>query len=172
VICFVCAREGATLWCGPIGSAHPACFRAWDIDQESREMTLAAAAPAFAPDILVGLVPLRAISSTPALVGERFGRLVVLREEVRLAGRARLRAWACRCDCGNETVIETYRLQRRGVSMCHTCSSRAAASRQGKRINGKTIAEWAQVTGLSLKGVWSRIQRGVPLEQVVSRRAA
>ena len=48
------------------------------------------------------------------LIGERFGRLVV----VECAGQRRLpcgtsyTAWRCKCDCGNETIVSTSCLTR------------------------------------------------------------
>lgn len=43
-----------------------------------------------------------------------FGRLIAL-EPVRRAGRT---GWRCRCDCGNETVVETHSLRSGNTRSC------------------------------------------------------
>lgn len=51
------------------------------------------------------------------LTGQRFGRLVVIREAGRKNGHV---AWLCRCDCGNEVVINGAYL-RNGKSQSCGC---------------------------------------------------
>lgn len=46
------------------------------------------------------------------LVGQRFGRLVVL-ERTRHNGKV---AWKCQCDCGNKSVVTTYCLTHKTIS--------------------------------------------------------
>lgn len=43
------------------------------------------------------------------LVGQRFGRLLVLERAHNRAGRA---AWTCECECGNQTVVRRRRSRR------------------------------------------------------------
>ena len=49
------------------------------------------------------------------LTGKQFRRLTV----IRLAGRMRgLRAWLCRCECGNETTVPTSALRNGKTASC------------------------------------------------------
>lgn len=50
------------------------------------------------------------------LTGQRFGRLIVLgRTELEKTGQAR---WLCKCDCGNETVVQSYDLRSGNTQSC------------------------------------------------------
>lgn len=52
----------------------------------------------------------------PSLVGKRFGRLVVVRQEESSAdGRRR---WLCRCDCGNTCIATTAGLNQGKTTNC------------------------------------------------------
>ncbi|WP_412989927.1 AP2 domain-containing protein [Pediococcus siamensis] len=55
------------------------------------------------------------------LTGQRFGRLVVMRR----TGTAKNRnaKWLCQCDCGNQTVVDGYRL-RNGMTRSCGCLRR------------------------------------------------
>lgn len=53
------------------------------------------------------------------LRGQRFGRLVAL-AFVNKQGRS---AWTCRCDCGQETIVQTSKL-RQGIAKGCGCRSR------------------------------------------------
>ena len=58
--------------------------------------------------------------TTIDLTGERFGRLVVLREAepvVDVRGK-KFRAWLCKCDCGNEAIIRQTQLRSGGTRSC------------------------------------------------------
>lgn len=58
------------------------------------------------------------------LTGQRFGRLVVIRE----AGRAKDRQimWLCRCDCGGEVIVRSVYLRRGDTRSCGClCRERA-----------------------------------------------
>ena len=50
------------------------------------------------------------------LTGERFGKLIVIEK----AGiqEDRYWTWRCRCDCGNEVIVNTKRLRRGTISHC------------------------------------------------------
>jgi hypothetical protein len=54
------------------------------------------------------------------LVGQRFGRLLVL-ERAPASGPSRNARWLCRCDCGGEKIILSNSL-RRGVTDSCGCS--------------------------------------------------
>lgn len=53
---------------------------------------------------------------TADLTGERFGKLIVIEK----AGiqEDRYWTWRCRCDCGNEVIVNTKRLRRGTISHC------------------------------------------------------
>lgn len=53
--------------------------------------------------------------------GERFGRLVVV-ERLATTRPNRAALWRCRCDCGNERVLDTNRLRKPVRSSEHYCS--------------------------------------------------
>ena len=49
------------------------------------------------------------------LTGQRFGKLTVIAPADNIEGRT---AWRCRCDCGNETIVKTYRLLNGHTKSC------------------------------------------------------
>lgn len=55
---------------------------------------------------------------TKWIVGQRFGRLTVIKRVVRAEGRIEL--WCCRCDCGKEVIRRAVDLKR-GVSKSCGC---------------------------------------------------
>lgn len=71
--------------------------------------------------------------------GDVFGRLTVIRQSADVRG-SRL-GWLCRCVCGDEQVMEAYRVKERGVRPCRCANKKlaqakrdaAAASRQAKK---------------------------------------
>ena len=54
------------------------------------------------------------------LTGQKFGRLTVLAPAENIKDRT---AWLCRCDCGREAVVKTYRL-RNGRAVSCGCAER------------------------------------------------
>jgi len=66
------------------------------------------------------------------LVGERFGRLVVIGQ----AETLRYKQWRCRCDCGNETVVSTQllRMGERGGTRSCGCLRQEANVANGKKF--------------------------------------
>lgn len=70
------------------------------------------------------------------LTGKRFGSLVVQGPAAASEhGDAR---WACRCDCGQGTVVRGYRLRQRkdegGIRHCKACGAREGAVRRWARV--------------------------------------
>ena len=61
------------------------------------------------------------------LTGQRFGRLLVIREYGRKHGRV---AWLCKCDCGHEHVVSGEHL-RNGHSQSCGCLSRERSTTHG-----------------------------------------
>lgn len=49
------------------------------------------------------------------LTGQRFGRLIVV-ERAKNKGTSAM--WLCKCDCGNETIVETHRLNSSHTKSC------------------------------------------------------
>ena len=58
------------------------------------------------------------------LTGQRFGRLVVLQRAKTINKRTK---WLCKCECGNEVVVEAYNLRVGHTQSCG-CLQRAATS--------------------------------------------
>ncbi|WP_225353536.1 alcohol dehydrogenase [Lacticaseibacillus thailandensis] len=89
------------------------------------------------------------------LTGQRFGRLTVFEFASRnpLNGNAN---WLCRCDCGNEVIVDGYRL-RKGQTQSCGCY-RAEVSRKNILSQEKTraqmvkhhISEKAHVDGMTV----------------------
>lgn len=80
------------------------------------------------------------------LVGQRFGRLLVLSEHPKRLGR-RI-AWMCQCDCGNTKVIRGHDLRGRKTHSCG-CLLRETSSKRmfvhGYRVGGqrsRTYSAW------------------------------
>lgn len=72
-------------------------------------------------------------------VGDRFGRLTLLRYEV---GRGRKHgAWLCRCDCGAETVVRQSNL-RCGQTQSCGCLQRELATLHGHNRVGERSREY------------------------------
>jgi excisionase family DNA binding protein len=65
-----------------------------------------------------------------ALDGQRFGRLLVLREAPR---RADHRYWHCRCDCGTETDVGHSHLRSGGTRSCCCLLREVTATRSAAR---------------------------------------
>jgi hypothetical protein len=55
-------------------------------------------------------------SRVPCLMGERFGRLLVLRDWGTTKGGNR--NYLCQCDCGKQTTVVMYALKSGGISSC------------------------------------------------------
>lgn len=62
------------------------------------------------------------------LVGQRFGRLLVLERAHNRAGRV---AWTCECECGNQTVVLSGNLQPGRTESCG-CLHRERATAANK----------------------------------------
>lgn len=70
------------------------------------------------------------------LTGQRFGRLVVIKRAGRSAS-GNLQ-WLCQCDCGNQVVVDSYRLRHRAVRSCGCL--RKEQSHINILANPKTVA--------------------------------
>ena len=108
------------------------------------------------------------------LVGERFGRLTVLKEyPERIGGHV---CWVCRCDCGMIKVVNGYCLRSGKVVSCR-CYQRENASdvTRGKRRPRKTVNKIiAALLGRKRVYVddehWLMSEPGVSLSEIAKRR--
>jgi hypothetical protein len=64
------------------------------------------------------------------LVGQRYGRLVVLERAPNLAPKKT--RWRCRCECGNETIVLAYHLRGDKIRSCG-CLSREITGARSKQ---------------------------------------
>ena len=82
------------------------------------------------------------------LTGKKFNRLTVIGFEGRdWQGKAR---WRCRCDCGNETVVEGYNLTSGHVKSCGCLNIESIISRSKTHGHSRT--------GESIYSVWKEMK--------------
>ena len=75
------------------------------------------------------------------LTGERFGRLLVIREDGRAKDRQIM--WLCRCDCGGEVIVRSVYLRRGDTRSCGCLSREQTVSRN--TTHGCTHKTWYSV---------------------------
>lgn len=79
------------------------------------------------------------------LIGQRFGRLVVVADngtEKRKTGDL-IRTWLCKCDCGNETVVTTDKLKSGHTTSCGCMKGgKPKEDLSGQRFNHLTVVRW------------------------------
>lgn len=68
------------------------------------------------------------------LTGKKFNRLTVIKEVGKDSRNQIL--WLCKCDCGNETIATTYRINK-GITKSCGCLAIEVASRQSKEMGKK-----------------------------------
>ena len=90
------------------------------------------------------------------LTGQRYGRLVVLRQAENIGKRT---AWLCRCDCGNEVVVRTNRLRSGHTT---SCGCKGPGGTPGVGLPGLTYVEGTCLEMLRAKTVRSNNTSGVP----------
>ena len=83
------------------------------------------------------------------LTGQRFGRLVVLKQEETL--KLGVTRWLCKCDCGEQTVTTTRAL-RSGLCRSCGCLHREAAREQGLKSTTHGL------TGTRLYRIWANMK--------------
>lgn len=86
------------------------------------------------------------------LTGQRFGMLTVLCPAEKIGVKT---AWVCRCDCGNESIVKTYRL-RNGHT--RTCGCRHTT----ENPLGLTFVDGTCVEMLQAKTIQKNNTSGVP----------
>ena len=90
------------------------------------------------------------------LTGQRYGRLVVLRQAENIGKRT---AWLCRCDCGNEVVVRTNRLRSGHTT---SCGCKGPGATPGVGLPGLTYVEGTCLEMLRAKTVRRNNTSGVP----------
>ena len=81
----------------------------------------------------------------PSIANQRFGRLVVIGRAPQSGKRA---MWRCRCDCGNETLVQRYRLKSGHTKSCGCLNAectRARFTTHGQRADRRsspTYSSW------------------------------
>jgi hypothetical protein len=79
------------------------------------------------------------------ITGHRFGRLVVIERAPQSGKRA---MWRCGCDCGNETIVQRYRLKTSKTKSCGCLNAeytRARFTTHGHRVkrhSSPTYSSW------------------------------
>ena len=73
------------------------------------------------------------------LIGQRFGRLIVIRQEGRTKNKQV--KWLCKCDCGNEAVVTTSHLKLGHIKSCGCLLKETTIERNKKRI-GENSPRW------------------------------
>lgn len=82
------------------------------------------------------------MGKTVDLTGKKFGSLTVLNYEYSANGGKRM--WRCRCDCGNESIVQTSNLTTGHIKHCQQCGYKALAEKRtthGKRRT-KLYTKW------------------------------
>jgi len=81
---------------------------------------------------------MRTAHNAKDITGQRFGRLVALRREVRGKGHRKRGYWLCQCDCGNQKWILVSNLTR-GLTESCGCLQR---ERTSKANGGANSPHW------------------------------
>lgn len=128
-----------------------------------------------------GIVRADVMRSHPALVGERFGKLVVIAENPNRKG-AYGRIWLCRCDCGNYIELSSARLRGGEKLACSLYDEingkQCQVAGKSRRVNwrvpmfrlyGEPISayELADITNYSRQAVLGFLLSGLTPEEVV-----
>lgn len=86
------------------------------------------------------------------ILGERFGRLVVIAQSV---GDGRCSRWACRCDCGRIRIARGADLRNGYVKSCGCLRKESAKVAQAASAAArKRVVARAPDTGADLAGLW------------------
>ena len=88
------------------------------------------------------------------LMGQRFGRLTVL-EEYSKRAKNRSIAWACRCDCGDLTEVNSNNLQGGNTRSCGCFKREESAERMGiwaSEQTGENSPSWKGGRTISTNG--------------------
>ena len=77
-----------------------------------------------------------------SLVGQRFGRLVVLERDLSIpSGRGHDAQWICQCDCGNKTSVRTTSLKQGHTISCGCYRKALLSQRTTKDLTGQRFGK-------------------------------
>lgn len=84
------------------------------------------------------------------LIGQRFGRLIVLRDSGKRYQKTRM-VWLCKCDCGTIIYVRSNHLQDESVKSCG-CFQKEKAAELARKLGKERFihGEW----GTKLYWVW------------------
>lgn len=86
--------------------------------------------------------------------GETHGRLTLLRLEHVMSRSGRVRShWRCRCECGNELLVDSGNLRSANTTQCSACAAKARGA--SKVTHGYTRGGAASVYTV-WQSMWSR----------------
>ena len=111
------------------------------------------------------------------LTGQRFGRLVVIRQNgTTTSPKCKRPMWECQCDCGNVVTVAGYSLRRGATKSCG-CLMREMRSGGRKpmrlvTVNGETrnINAWAKIIGVKHTTIISAERHGKTAEEYIAKK--
>lgn len=71
------------------------------------------------------------------LIGQRFGRLIVLERDSKENHRDSAAYWVCQCDCGNKTIVRTGSLKSGSTKSCGCYRRERAIKENTKDLTGQ-----------------------------------
>lgn len=75
---------------------------------------------------------------TNNLVGQRFGRLVVIEQDDNIGGRV---TWRCKCDCGNYVTVKSCCLTGGFTNSCGCLKSELSSERFSHKLEGQKFGK-------------------------------
>ena len=75
------------------------------------------------------------------MIGQKFGRLTVVKSAPNTFSKGKYsKYWVCKCECGNETIVNEYSLKHGRVKSCK-CLQRENASKSRRKYNNYIFKE-------------------------------
>lgn len=101
-------------------------------------------------------------SNRKNLIGQKFGKLTVIKPVKTINDTSR---WLCKCECGNEKVVATYRLLSGRVKTCGDCFNTInfyipelkrleQENKELKELNKKICEDWEK----EIKVYWNALE--------------
>lgn len=108
------------------------------------------------------------------LTGQKFGHLSVVKRNGSKNNRA---MWECKCDCGNQTIVDTHSLTSQNTkSYCRWATYKVQSNNTSRNHyitafgETMTISQWADRFGVSDRTIAARINLlGWDAESAVSK---
>ncbi len=89
------------------------------------------------------------------LIGQRFGRLVVIERAENHGNRI---CWLCRCDCGREKIVRMTSLRIGDTSSCGCLSVELTAERRRASVPNLVGQRFGRLIVLSQNGQWCQVR--------------